>query len=88
MKLDFMKVFNIIGIAMTVVEKVKGAKGKEKETAVIEGINEALPDIEAAAGVDFVNNDQLRALMAQYLAARVALANGIAAAKQLKPANG
>lgn len=86
MKIDITKLIQIVGVAMNVAEKIKGAKGgKEKEAAVIESVQEAVPQIENIAGVDFVNDPALAALLSNYIAARVALVNGIAAAKDLKP---
>ena len=85
MKIDITKLVQFIGIGMSAVEKIKGAKGKDKERAVIEVVQEAVPDIEAIAGLDFVNDQALGALLQNYIAARVALANGIANAKALKP---
>lgn len=87
MKLDITKLIQLVGVAMSVAEKVKGAKGgKEKEAAVIASVQEAVPQIENITGVDFVNDPALSVLMSNYIAARVALVNGIAAAKALKPA--
>lgn len=86
MKFDFMKIMNVIGIAMAAVQKIKGAAGKDKEAAVIETVNEVLPEVEGALGLDFVNDEALRSVLANYIAARKALAAAIAAAKQLKPA--
>lgn len=91
MKIDIGQLVNVIGVAMNAVEKIKSAKGKEKEAAVIETVQQSVPQLEAITGVDFVNDPALNALIAQYVAGRVALANGIAAAKALKnqpPANG
>jgi hypothetical protein len=85
MKIDIGTILSLVGVGMRAVEKIKGAKGKEKETAVIESVQESIPQIESMAGVDFVNNDALNGLLADYIAARVALANGIANAKNLKP---
>lgn len=85
MKINILKLIQLIDVGMTVVEKVAKAKGKEKETAVIEGVQEVVPQIETITGVDFVNDPALNALMAAYIKARVDLANGIAAAKSLKP---
>ena len=85
MKLDIGKLISLIGVGMSVAEKIKGAKGKEKEAAVIASIQEAVPQIESLAGVDFVNDPALAVLLQNYIAARIALTNGIAAAKALKP---
>lgn len=76
----------LIGLAMNAVEKIKGAKGQEKEAAVIESIQQTVSGLEGLLDVDFVNNDNLNKLAKEYIAARVALMNGISAAKALKPA--
>jgi hypothetical protein len=80
------KLFDLIGLAMTIVERVKGASGKDKETAVIQSVQEGVPEIESILGLDFVNDAALNALLSDYIAARKALLNGVAAAKGLKPA--
>lgn len=77
----------LIGVAMSVAEKLKGPKtGREKEIAVLEAIPDAAFGVEGALQIDFVNNPALIELMRQYMAARVALQNGITAAQHLKPA--
>jgi len=86
MKLDITRLVQLIGIGMSAVQKIKDAKGKDKEKAVIELVQEKTPEIEEAVGLDFVNDAALNGLLANYIAARVALANGIANAKALKPA--
>lgn len=65
----------IIGVAMTAVEAVKGKTGKEKEAAVIATVKESLPVVEAVAGRDVVNDAAFDVLLANYISARVALAN-------------
>lgn len=85
MKINITKLIQVIGIGMGAVEKFKTAKGKDKEAAVIAAVQEAVPQLETDLQVDFVNNANLNKLLAEYIAARVALANGIAAAKGLKP---
>lgn len=86
MKIDITKLIQLVGIGMSVAEKIRGAKGgKEKEAAVISAVQESVPAVEGVTGLDFVNDPALNALLAAYIAARVDLANGIAAAKQLKP---
>lgn len=87
MKLDLLNVMQLVGVAMTAVEKIKGAHGADKEAAVIETVQEALPAVEGVAGVDLVNDEALNRLLANYIAARKALAEGIANAKALKPAS-
>lgn len=86
MKIDITQVIRLVGVAMSAVEKIKNAHGKEKEAAVIQTVQESVPEIEAISGVDFVNDAALNGLLSAYIAARVALANGVANAKQLKPA--
>lgn len=85
MKLDVLKVLNVISVGMAAVDKIKSAKGAEKQQAVIETVQEALPAIEDLAGIDFVNDASLNALLKAYIDAKVALENGITAAKHLKP---
>ena len=85
MKIDITKLIQLVGIGMSVAEKIRNAHGKEKETAVIEGVQSAVPDIEGVTGLDFVNDAALNGLLSNYIAARVALANGVANAKALKP---
>lgn len=86
MKFDLSKLVSLIGIAMSIVEKVKGAKtGPEKEAAVVEAVQDKTDDLEEIFGLDFVDNDELNKLLKSYIAARVSLFNGIAAAKALKP---
>ena len=85
MKINIGQLVSLVGIGMSAVEKIKGATGKEKEAAVIASIQEAVPQIESLTGIDFVNDPALATLLQNYIAARVALANGVAAAKALKP---
>lgn len=85
MTIDITKLIGVIGLGMQAVEKIKSAKGKEKEAAVIEVVKEQVPDALGIVGVNF-NEPALQALLENYIAARVALANGIANAKALKPA--
>lgn len=80
-----LKVPQIIGIAMLAVEKIKGAKGSEKEAAVIDTLNTAVASLESTLDLDFVNDAALHQLATDYIAAKVALMNGISAAKALKP---
>lgn len=86
MKLDIGQLVGLIGVGMRVAERFKGAKtGKEKESAVIESVQKEVPAIEALSGLDFVNDENLNALLKDYIAAKVALANGVAHAKGLDP---
>ena len=84
MKLDVAKVFQVIAVGMSAVDHIKSAKGAEKQAAVIASVQEAIPTIENLVGVDFVNDAALNALLKAYIDAKVALENGIAAAKALK----
>lgn len=86
MKIDITKLIQLVGVGMNVAEKIKNAHGKEKEAAVIAGVQQSVPQIEEITGVDFVNDPALNALMQNYISARVALSNGVANAKALKPA--
>ncbi len=88
MKMDITKIVQLIGVGMSAVQRIKDAKGKEKESAVIQSVQEAIPQVEGITGVDFVNDPALNALLANYIQARVALANGVANAKALKPTEG
>lgn len=85
MNFNVSQLIGIIGIAMSAVEKIRGAKGGDKEAAVIEVVQDAIPQLEGLTGVDFVNDPALADLLAQYIAARKALAKAIAAAQALKP---
>lgn len=85
MKIDLMGVMQLVGIAMTAVQKIKAATGKDKEAAVIDTVQELLPSLEGVVGLDFVNDAALHDLLASYIAARKALAAGILAARALKP---
>lgn len=85
MKLDILKIINLVGVAMSAVEKIKGAHGPDKQAAVIEAVNENVPVVEGILGIDFVNDPALRALLANYVDARKALENGVASVKALKP---
>lgn len=84
MKLDVLKVLNVISIGMAAVDKIKDAHGAEKQQAVIETVQEALPAIENLVGIDFINDAKLNALLKAYIDAKVALENGITAAKGLR----
>lgn len=66
----------IIGLAMTAAEAIKGAKGAAKEAAVIATAKQAMPIIEDVSGVD-VNDASFDALLAAYIQSRVALQNFI-----------
>lgn len=85
MKFDITKLIQLIGVGMSVAEKIRSAKGKEKEAAVIESVQEAVPSLEGILDLDFVNDPALHGLLQDYITARVALSNGIANAKALKP---
>lgn len=82
-KLDVLSVLKLVGIAMNIVQAFK-IPGKDKQTKVIEAVQNNLSDIEEAVGIDFVNDPALNDLMKAYIDARVALMNGIEKAKQLK----
>lgn len=66
----------IVGIAMQAVENIKGAKGAEKEAAVIATAKSALPIVEDLSGVN-INDASFDALLASYIQSRVALQNFI-----------
>jgi hypothetical protein len=70
-----LQVPQLIGIAMTAAEKIKAAKGPEKEAAVIATMHDTLPAVEGALGVDVVNDAAFDALLSAYIQSRVALAN-------------
>lgn len=74
----------LIGFAIQTVQKIKSAKNDEKEAAVIASAKEGLPKLEAAIG-DKVNDAAFDTLLANYIAARVALANFLTKAEQTPP---
>lgn len=75
----------IINFAMNAVEKIKGAKGQEKEKAVLDTITDGIMVGEILLDKDLVNDTAIQSLMSNYIAARVSLLNAISAAKALKP---
>jgi hypothetical protein len=70
-----LQVPQLIGIAMVAVEKIKGAKGPEKERAVIETIHESLPEVEKTLGANVIDDAAFDQLLSTYIQARVALNN-------------
>lgn len=82
----------IISGIMSVIEKVKGAKGAEKKAAVLEAIPESVSLIEFAAGRDLLNDPVIASLVSAFidaekiaLVARDALKAGILAKSVVPP---
>ena len=77
---------HVIGVAMSAVERVKGAKsGAEKEAAVIATTKDAIASAEILAGKDLINDAALNQLLANYISSRVALQNFLAAKAATSP---
>jgi hypothetical protein len=52
---------------MTIVQKIKGAKGDEKKAAVLEAIPESVALAEFGAGRDLLNDAVIRDLISTYI---------------------
>ena len=65
----------IIDVAVTAVEHIKSAKGKEKQEAVLNTVKVSLKTSEAVSGKDWMNDRSLDALIRAYIDSKVALQN-------------
>lgn len=65
----------LIGTVMTAVEAIKGAKGKQKEAAVLQTVKTGFETVELVAGKDLINDPALDELISAYIRSRVALQN-------------
>ena len=65
----------IINVAVTAVEHIKGAKGKEKQEAVLNTVKIGLKTSESVSGKDWMNDRSLDALVRAYIDSKVALQN-------------
>ena len=83
-KVDISKIIALVGFAMSAVEKIKDARGADKEQAVVDAVQEGVPAIEEAVHLDFANDEALNRLLVNYIRARKALWNGIAETKNLR----
>ena len=65
----------IIDVAVTAVEHIKGARGKEKQEAVLSTVKVSLKTSESVSGKDWMNDRSLDALIRAYVDSKVALQN-------------
>lgn len=64
----------IVGVAVNAVQKIKSAKGPEKEAAVLDTVKQAAPIISRVTPIN-INDQELDNVLKAYIAARVALMN-------------
>ena len=68
----------LIGIGITVAEKLKGAKGPDKEAAVIDAVRHTPEVAKMIAGRDVINDAAFDDLLKAYITARISLQNFLA----------
>lgn len=84
MKFDILKVAQAIMAAMHVVEKIKGASGKQKAQVVIDSIPEMLAVVEAGLGRDVLEDARVVSARDNFIAAYKSLSNAIEDVKGAK----
>lgn len=84
MKFDILKVATAIMQGMHIVEKIKGASGKDKATAVIDSIPEMVEVVEAGLGSDVLNDPAVTSARDNLIASYKAFQNAVDAARHLK----
>lgn len=75
----------IIGMAMSVAQEIKGAHGKDKEAAVIKGVKTGLSVANEVSGREVINDAVFDDLLSAYIQARVALQNFVTAHSNVGP---
>ena len=84
MKLDFIKVLNIVLTGMAMVEGVKNAKGLEKADAVVEATPALVAALETGIGKDILEDAKVIQAERNAISAIVAFQNAIRDVKAAK----
>ena len=84
MKLDILKVVNLILAATHVVEKIKGASGPQRADAVIESTPAILSAVEDVIDRDVLNDARVVSAERNLLSAYVAFQNAVRDVKAAK----
>lgn len=76
-----LKLYPLISMVVSVVEKVAKAKGKDKQDAAVEAIGVGLEAVEVGLGRDLLDNAEVNKALRSAIDAYVHLQNVVAAAK-------
>ncbi len=80
-----LKLYPLIAMAVSVVEKVAHAKGKDKQDAAVEAVGVGLEVLEAGLGKDLLDNAEVQLALRGAIDAYVHLQNVVAKAKAAVP---
>lgn len=84
MNFDFVKVVTAIGKAMAIVEKIKGATGKDKAAAVAESVPDMVDALEVGINRDVLNDTAVISARDNMVAGIKSFYNAVEAAKRVK----
>lgn len=84
MKLDFVRVVSAIVKGMAIVEKIRGASGKDKAAAITESIPEMVEAVEYGISKDILDNAKVAEAEAAMIAGIKSFYNAVEAAKHAK----